>query len=517
MSHSHLFPTGLASLIVAAAASPIAAAQIEDLGAVEPSFAPRIPTSLALSADGSTVAFTTQSKSFSSSAAFTWTADDGAVELPSIGVAPVTYAVSDSGSYVAGITSWYTGVRWGPSGAESLGTVGATRISGDGETVAGSLTFDPSTLHAFRWTSASGVVDIHPSFATGSSYVGGVSQDGSVLAGWGQTGGVTSAPFLWTASSGTIPMVTPSGTVSAQVQGISDDGSVISGVGDFGSGVREPFRWTAATGVVPLGAVMPGVSAFNALITADGSKIYGNAAGAFAWTLAGGYQIAQTALPYTAADASSDGSVIVGYLRDSSVGRNDAAIWTSSGIETLESLGGGETHATGVSVDGNVILGTADAPDGRLLIVRWRLDDEIGSTYCSPAVPNSSGGPARMSLSGTNVSALGSLELRASDLPTGSFGFFLASRDRASVPMPGGSMGTLCLGGEIGRFVAPGQIQNSGPTGSFTLTIDPSSMPSPTGPVLPSFGESWNFQAWFRDANPQVTSNFTDGATVRIH
>ncbi len=27
-------------------------------------------------------------------------------------------------------------------------------------------------------------------------------------------------------------------------------------------------------------------------------------------------------------------------------------------------------------------------------------------------------------------------------------------------------------------------------------------------------GESWNFQAWFRDKNPGNTSNFTDGVSV---
>jgi hypothetical protein len=27
-------------------------------------------------------------------------------------------------------------------------------------------------------------------------------------------------------------------------------------------------------------------------------------------------------------------------------------------------------------------------------------------------------------------------------------------------------------------------------------------------------GETWNFQAWYRDLNPTNTSNFTDGLSV---
>jgi hypothetical protein len=35
---------------------------------------------------------------------------------------------------------------------------------------------------------------------------------------------------------------------------------------------------------------------------------------------------------------------------------------------------------------------------------------------------------------------------------------------------------------------------------------------TPTVGVAP--GESWSFQAWYRDNNPTPTSNFTDASTV---
>ncbi len=106
--------------------------------------------------------------------------------------------------------------------------------------------------------------------------------------------------------------------------------------------------------------------------------------------------------------------------------------------------------------------------------------------------------------------------LQASGLPLSTFGFFLASPAGGFAATPGDSQGHLCLGGAIGRFVAPGQTGSSGTTGVLSLEIDPSSLPSPDGPIVPAFGERWYFQAWHRDANPLATSSFSDGVTVRL-
>jgi hypothetical protein len=137
-----------------------------------------------------------------------------------------------------------------------------------------------------------------------------------------------------------------------------------------------------------------------------------------------------------------------------------------------------------------------------------------GTSYCTPAVPNSSGAPGAMGASGSASVAANSLTLRATELPSNAFGFFLTSQQQASVAQPGGSQGVLCLGGAVGRYVGPGQIQNSGAAGEIFLTIDLGQHPSPTGFVQVGVGETWNFQAWFRDANPGVTSNFTDGLSI---
>jgi len=141
---------------------------------------------------------------------------------------------------------------------------------------------------------------------------------------------------------------------------------------------------------------------------------------------------------------------------------------------------------------------------------------EIGSSYCTPAVPNSGTWPARMRLWGQPTVAANDLRLVATSLPHASFGFFLASRTQGNVANPGGSQGNLCLGGAIGRYVGPGQIKNSGPFGGFDLRISLTAMPSPTGVVAAQAGQTWNFTTWFRDANPSSTSNFTDAVSLLL-
>lgn len=105
--------------------------------------------------------------------------------------------------------------------------------------------------------------------------------------------------------------------------------------------------------------------------------------------------------------------------------------------------------------------------------------------------------------------------LRASALPAASFGFFICGPNFNNVPNPGGSEGVLLVGGSIGRYVAAGQIKSSGANGSFSLEVDPTDLPQPTGSIAVTAGEVWQFQAWHRDSSGGVaTSNFTNGVTM---
>ncbi len=139
----------------------------------------------------------------------------------------------------------------------------------------------------------------------------------------------------------------------------------------------------------------------------------------------------------------------------------------------------------------------------------------IGTRYCSPANVNSSGAPGVMSVAGSNIATDNNITLRASSLPVNSFGFFITSQTQGFVSMPNGSQGNLCVLGSIGRYVGPGQIQNGGVAGSFSLALNLTQTPQPNGFVSVNPGQTWNYQTWHRDSvNGMATSNFTDAVSV---
>ncbi|MEZ6015110.1 MAG: hypothetical protein R3F49_08355 [Planctomycetota bacterium] len=138
-----------------------------------------------------------------------------------------------------------------------------------------------------------------------------------------------------------------------------------------------------------------------------------------------------------------------------------------------------------------------------------------GMNYCGPAAANSTGNAGRILAIGSDVASLNLLTLRAENLPLSSFGFFLTSATQGLVANPGGSQGTLCLGGAIGRYVGAGQIKNSGATGSFELPLNLTQTPTPNGLIAILAGDTRSFQAWHRDSIGGVaTSNFSDGLVI---
>ena len=76
---------------------------------------------------------------------------------------------------------------------------------------------------------------------------------------------------------------------------------------------------------------------------------------------------------------------------------------------------------------------------------------------------------------------------------------------------PGGSQGNICLSGALGRY--NGQVGQVDSFGTFTRTLSISSVPV-NPPISVQIGETWNFQAWYRDQNPGTVSNFTQGLAV---
>ncbi|MCP3915933.1 MAG: hypothetical protein GY711_10295 [bacterium] len=173
-----------------------------------------------------------------------------------------------------------------------------------------------------------------------------------------------------------------------------------------------------------------------------------------------------------------------------SVNRADAAATSVGGRVLIAGGGGGSTFHDVVDI----------------------YEPELGTRYCSPGNPNSSGLSARITVDGSPFVSDQDLTLIADQLPAGEFGYFLVGANQGTFQPPG-SQGILCLAcgfqgcGGIGRFNQAGFIIQ-GPSGSISvdLTVLPT---SPPVAVLP--GDTWNFQCWHRD---QGSSNFSDAVSV---
>jgi hypothetical protein len=135
---------------------------------------------------------------------------------------------------------------------------------------------------------------------------------------------------------------------------------------------------------------------------------------------------------------------------------------------------------------------------------------DAANHYCNSTI-NSTGVMATINVIGSPAVMHQDLTLLASQMPLYQFGYFLASQTAGFVSGPGGSQGDLCLGGKIARFSK--DLRNAGTTGSFSLDVDMMNIPAnPAVAIIP--GETWHFVAWFRDKNPNPTSNFTGGVLV---
>jgi hypothetical protein len=136
----------------------------------------------------------------------------------------------------------------------------------------------------------------------------------------------------------------------------------------------------------------------------------------------------------------------------------------------------------------------------------------ISTVYCTSA-PNSTGAVAHLTAEGSPSALVNGVTLSGEAFPTNSVGLVVISYYADVVLNPGGSVGTLCLGGSIGRY--SNSLQHTGSTGTFTMSVDLQNMPMSGGTVSTSQGDSWRFQCWFRDSNMGVpVSNFSDAILV---
>lgn len=131
---------------------------------------------------------------------------------------------------------------------------------------------------------------------------------------------------------------------------------------------------------------------------------------------------------------------------------------------------------------------------------------------CGGNPPNSTGERATLRLGGSPFAG-DQLTATVSGLrPGGMFGL-LAVSDQLSGPMPLlGSQGSLCLGGNVGRFL--GTIQQANAAGQHVFPVNTSSMPIGTMPQMAEPGSTYAFQGWHRDRVGGVATSNTSTAVA---
>ncbi|QDV05313.1 FG-GAP repeat protein [Planctomycetes bacterium Poly30] len=177
---------------------------------------------------------------------------------------------------------------------------------------------------------------------------------------------------------------------------------------------------------------------------------------------------------------------------------------TGNGYSEIVASGIGSQASGGGSTLGGV--SAVEGPVG--------LDCAAPMEYCGQTTVNSVGSLGTLSLlSGGQLSGT-PFRLVAEELPPTGPALLLTSLETAFVPNPAGSLGNLCLGGGIGRFV--NQVGQVGPSGRVVFRPDLDAMPTPGGIVPANPTQIWHFQAWYRDSNPVGSSNFTSAVSVDI-
>lgn len=199
-----------------------------------------------------------------------------------------------------------------------------------------------------------------------------VSADGSTVVGWSYAAG-GKLPFRWTRDTGIVALAPGNVLAPTEAVGVSADGAVVVGFGtQFGTG---GFLWTQGDGVAYLRGVPRGTtSGFATDVAADGSVVVGNyfdpSLQAFRWSVADGL-LGLGESTSTATGVSADGNTIVGigYVADSNeAARENAFRWTpETGLVYLGDLpgGGDRSFAWDVSADGTTVVGGSDGSFGQ--------------------------------------------------------------------------------------------------------------------------------------------------------
>lgn len=262
---------------------------MQGLGHLEPVEYYPVSSANGISADGETVI----GSSYSNPIAMRWTATDG---MQSLGSLPSHYfseafGVSADGSVIVGMS--YDGqgpsqaFRWtSDGGMTGLGNIAsgtfshAYAVSADGTVIVGAA--GSSETQPFRWEN--GVMEglgFLPG-GTRSAAAYGVSADGSTIVGQAADAYSFEQPFRWTAASGMVDLGRLGECHSGRAYGVSGDGGIVVG----GTVCDQAFLWTESDGMQDLKNVLIGRGATGIegwylrearAISADGRWVVGYA------------------------------------------------------------------------------------------------------------------------------------------------------------------------------------------------------------------------------------------------
>ena len=203
---------------------------------------------------------------------FRWSATSGLQQLP----LRTAEDVSADGSIVLG-----GNLIWSEAGGTiEMASEGAGfGLSADGQAAAGYI-----RSHAFRWSAAGGLQDIHPRRRVWESLARDISGDGRVVVG--QAMFRRWAPwhaFRWSPTKGMVDLGTLAGPQSWAF-GTNGDGKVVVGISEGPGNRGGAFRWTPWTGMRALRSELlkAGVEAVRAWnltiatgVSGDGTVIVG--------------------------------------------------------------------------------------------------------------------------------------------------------------------------------------------------------------------------------------------------
>jgi probable HAF family extracellular repeat protein len=236
-----------------------------------------------------------------------------------------------------------------------------------------------------------------PNFTPLGDFAGGtfesqgraISADGTTVVGYGTVAGGTNGTqhaFLWTSGGGMQNLGDlAGGSDYSEAFGVNNDGSVVVGESsttDPGATVdRMTFKWTSGGGIQGIGfgyGTANGHYESGRAVSNNGSVIVGaanvNSANpiSYRWSSGGGFQalVNQANFSTASTGVSSDGNTVVGNRQTTS---NDFGwVWTSAtGVQDMVDLAGGNTttHANDISPNGTYIVGYGNDATGQRAVI----------------------------------------------------------------------------------------------------------------------------------------------------